>query len=160
MNIPQKKLFSKVCALWCSCMGSCSCTLLHELISCKFVLLLHLKKVEPLNKQFIIIFQYTDLSVHSIWENTLKMLWTCEGRHLETLVAALYSTLFPSYFSDVQALDRWSSGEWWSLCGKEKKGKKKPQKSPHSQQLFKLELQPVVPNSVPLGSYKLMKCSN
>lgn len=94
----------------------------------QILLLLHLKEVVLLKRQFIIIVQYTDLSVHSIWEKTLKMLWTCEGRHLEPLVAALYSRLFPSYFPDVQALDRWSCGKWCSLSGKEKKGKKKTPK--------------------------------
>lgn len=154
-------LFSNFCALWCSSMGSCSCTLLHEWISYKFVLLLHLKKVVPLNKQFIIIVLYTDLSLHSIWENTLKMLWTDEGRHLEPLVPALYSTLFPSYFPDVWALNRWSCGEWFSLAGKEKKrGGREPNKPAQYQQLLKLKLQPVLPNSVPLGSCKLMRCSN
>lgn len=155
---PQKMLFPKFCAYdavaWA--VAHVPCCMNEYLTSSCYCSTL---KLVPLQKQFIIIAQYTDLSVHSIWENTLQMLWTCERRHLEPLVAALYSTLFPSYFPDVGALDRWRCGEWYSLSAKEKKGKK-TKKLAHSHQLFKLKLQPALPTSVPLGSCKLMRSNN
>lgn len=43
MNNPPKNAFSQILCLWCSCMGSCSCALLHEWISYKFLLLFHFK---------------------------------------------------------------------------------------------------------------------
>lgn len=158
---PPKKFFFKLFFCYIVQLHGKLLLCLAAWMSYKCVLLLHVKKMVPLNKQFIIIIKYTDLSVHIVWENTLKILWTDEERHLEPLVAALHYTLFPSYFSDVWVLDRLSCGEWFSLAGKKKKKKSLHTISNYLDWNYSLYSTPETSNVRQwTGSCKPMRCSS
>lgn len=121
------------------------------------MLLLHFEKVVQPNKQFIIIYHHTLIYLYTASEKThltcfelvkediWNPLWLHYILHCFHLIFLMCKPLTDEVVeSDAPCLEK----------------REKTQKSAHSQQLLKLELQPVLLNSALLGSCKLMRCSN